>query len=130
MTGGEWMDLAVLERKKYNYLNETLDLTQQLAENLERNDEVSARMLLAMRQHPILHLDEVNRACRARSQELTPEDRERVAQLLKGAEPQGKEERAFLEQAGRTRRLLERVVELDRRVSLRLGGDQSFYKKK
>lgn len=130
MTGGEWMDLAVLERKKYNYLNETLDLTQQLAENLERNDEVSARMLLAMRQDPILHLDEVNRACRARSQELTPEDRERVAQLLKGAEPQGKEERAFLEQAGRTRRLLERVVELDRRVSLRLGGDQSFYKKK
>lgn len=130
MTGSEWMDLTVLERKKYNYLSETLDLTTQLAENLERNDQVSARMLLAMRQDPILHLAEIDQACKVRRQDLDPEDRERVAALLKGAEPRSGEERTFLEQAGRTRRLLERVVELDRRVSIRLAGDNSFYNKK
>lgn len=27
MTGAEWMDLTVLERKKYNDLSEALDLT-------------------------------------------------------------------------------------------------------
>lgn len=130
MTGSEWMDLTVLERKKYNYLNETMDLTTQLAENLERNDQVSARIILAMRQDPILHLAEVDQACKLRREDLDPEDRERVAALLKGAEPRSGEERAFLEQVGRTRRLLERVVELDRRVSIRLAGEDSFYKKK
>ena len=30
MTGAEWMDLTVLERKKYNDLSEALDLTGQI----------------------------------------------------------------------------------------------------
>ena len=130
MTGSEWMDLTVLERKKYNYLGEVLDLTQQLAESLERSDQVSARMILAMRQDPILHLGEIDQACQARRRDLTQEDRERAEALLKGAQPRSNEERTFLEQAGRTRRLLERVVELDRRVSLQMAGDNSFYKRK
>lgn len=130
MTGSEWMDLTVLERKKYNYLSEVLDLTQQLVDSLERNDQVSARMVLAMRQEPVLHLGEMDQACQARLQDLAQEDRERAAALLKGAQPQSKEEQTFLEQASMTRRLLERVVDLDRRVSLRIAGENSFYKKK
>lgn len=130
MTGNEWMDLTVLERKKYNYLGEVMDLTQQLAETLDRNDQVSVRMLLAMRQDPILHLEEVERTSRLRRRSLEEADQERVQVLLEGAEPQGNEERIFLEQAGKVRRLLERVVELDRRISLRLAGENSFYKKK
>ena len=130
MTGSEWMDLTVLERKKYNYLGEVLDLTQQLAESLERSDQVSARMILAMRQDPILHLGEIDQACQARLQALAQEDQDRAAALRKGAEAHSSEERTFLEQAGRPRRLLERVVELDRRVSLRMAGENSFYKKK
>lgn len=130
MTENAWMDLTVLERKKYNYLGEVMDLTEQMAQTLDRNDQVSVRMLLAMRQDPILHLEEVSRTGKARQESLSSEDQERVASLLAGAEPRGSEERMFLEQAGKTRRLLERVVELDRRISLRLAGDHSFYKKK
>ena len=44
------LELTVLERKKYNYLTEVQDVTRQLAESLDRNDQVSARMLIAMRQ--------------------------------------------------------------------------------
>lgn len=130
MTENAWMDLTVLERKKYNYLGEVLDLTEQMAQTLDRNDQVSVRMLLAMRQDPILHLEEVSRTGKVRQESLSSEDQERVASLLAGAEPRGSEERMFLEQAGKTRRLLERVVELDRRISLRLAGDHSFYKNK
>lgn len=130
MSGNELMDLAVLERKKYNYLSEVMDLTQQLAETLDRNDQVSVRMLLAMRQDPILHLEEVERTNKLRRRSLAEEDQERVRALLEGAEPQGSEERTFLEHAGKARRLLERVVELDRRLSLRLAGENSFYSKK
>lgn len=129
MTGAEWMDLTVLERKKYNYLSETLDLTGQMGEALDRNDQVSVRMLMAMRQDPILHLEEVNRLSLDRRDSLEEEDRERVSALLAGAEGRTDEERTFLEQAQKARRLLERVVELDRRISLRLAGEHSFYKK-
>ena len=40
MTGAEWMDLTVLERKKYNDLSEALDLTGQIGEALDRSDQV------------------------------------------------------------------------------------------
>jgi len=130
MNSSEWMDLTVLERKKYNFLSETQDLTKQLAEALDRNDPVAARMLLAMRQEPILHLEEVDSAGKARRESLPGEDRERVTALLGGTEPQSGDERVFQEQAQKTRRLLERVVEMDRRVSLRMAGSSSFYKQK
>ena len=50
MTKSDWMDLTVLERKKYNCLSEVLGLSQQLGEAMDRNDDVSVRMLVAMRQ--------------------------------------------------------------------------------
>ena len=53
-----------------------------------------------------------------------------MSALLAGAEPHSNEERIFLDQVGKTRRLLERVVELDRRISIRLAGENSFYKRK
>ena len=82
------LDLAVLERKKYNDLNDVLDLTQQLGEALDRNDEVSVRMLVAMRQDPILHLEEVNRTAKSRLASLTEEEQERIKALLAGAAAQ------------------------------------------
>ena len=39
------------------------------------------------------------------------------------------DETVFLNQAGQTRRLLEQVVELDRRISLRMAGEHSYYQK-
>ena len=59
MNASDWLDLTVLERKKYNYLNETLDLTQQIGSALDHNDQISLKMLLAMRQEPIMYLEEL-----------------------------------------------------------------------
>lgn len=130
MSENDLMDLAVLERRKYNYLNEVLDLTKQLGEVMERRDEKSAKMVVAMRQDPILRLQEVDQVARERRESLKAEQRERVTALLAGAEPKNAGERTFQEQAGQARRLLERVVELDRRISLRLAGEDSFYNRK
>lgn len=130
MTKGDWLDLTVLERKKYNFLSETLDLSQQMGEAMDRNDHVSLRMLVAMRQDPILGLEEVKRAIDMKLVSLLPEERERVSALGGGTgEPREEEERGYFNQAGSARRLLERVVELDRRVSFRMAGENSFYKK-
>jgi len=130
MTESELLDLTVLERKKYNYLNEALDLSQQMGEALDRADQVSIQLLLALRGEPILHLQEVDRLEKSRKSDFSQEDIQRLEELCQGAAPQLREEGLFAEQAGKTRRLLERVVELDRRVSLQMAGDNSFYKKK
>ena len=130
MTKNDWLELTVLERKKYNCLLEVEDVTRQLAEALDRNDQVSARMLVAMRQEPLLHLEEVDRGEKQRRAALPEEDRNRLRELLRDGKARGDGESAFLEQAGKTRKLLERVVELDRRISLRLAGDHSFYSKR
>lgn len=127
MNASDWMDLTVLERKKYNYLNEVLDLTQQIGGALDHNDQVALKMLVAMRQEPIQYLDELRHTIQARQQDLPPEDQERVTVLLSGASPQTREEAAFVEQTAIVSRLLQRVVELDRTISLRLAGSSSVY---
>ena len=130
MTESELLDLTVLERKKYNYLNEVLDLSQQMGEALDRADQVSIQMLLALWGEPVLHLQEVDQLEKSRKSGFSQEDKQRLEELCQGAAPQLREEGLFAEQAGKTRRLLERVVELDRRLSLRLAGEDSFYQKK
>lgn len=124
-----WMELTVLEKKKYNYLVEIQDVTKQLAESLDRNDQVSARMLIALRQDPIRLLAEVDDSAKTRLAGLPPEDQEQAGALRQGAEPWDDGQRIFQEQAGKTRRLLEQVVEMDRRVNLRMAGEHSFYNK-
>ena len=130
MNASDWLDLTVLERKKYNYLNETLDLTQQIGSALDHNDQISLKMLLAMRQEPIMYLEELKQTIQARRQDLPPEDQERVQALLSGASPRTQEESTFVQQAATVIRLLQRVIELDRAVNLRLTGSSSIYNKK
>jgi len=130
MTRDEWLELTVLERKKYNCLLEVEDTTRQLAEALDRNDQVAARMLVAMRQDPLLRLEEVDRGEKDRRAALPEADQERVRTLLREQSARGDGEDVFLQQAGKTRKLLERVVALDRRVSLRMAGSRSFYHNK
>ena len=93
MTKGDWLDLTVLERKKYNQLSEVMDLSRQLGEAMDRNDQVSLRMLISMRQEPILQLEELKRAIEIKRGSLAPEDQARVAALESGAEPRGEGER-------------------------------------
>lgn len=127
MTKSDWLDLTVLERKKYNCLSEVMDLSQQMGEALDRNDGVSMRMLVAMRQDPLLQLQELKQAIDFKEASLLPEERERVSALRQGASPQGEEETTYHGQAGAARRLLERIVALDQRLNRRLAGEKSFY---
>ena len=127
MTRDDWLELTVLERKKYNYLVEVQDVTRQLAESLDRNDQVAARMLVAMRQDPIRQLAEVDSSGKTRAAALDGEGRAMVAALRRGEEPRDDGQRIYAEQVGKTRRLLEQVVEMDRRLSLRMAGEHSFY---
>lgn len=128
MTTSDWMDLAVLERRKYNFLGEVLELSRQMGDAMDRGDQISLNMLVALRQEPILQLEELKGLIKARWGELSREDREKVDRLLREKNPSGSGEHTFLEQADGARRLLERVLVLDRRMNQRLAGEESFYK--
>jgi hypothetical protein len=130
MTRSDWLDLTVLERKKYNLLSEVMDLSQQLGEALDRSDDVSVRLLVSMRQDPILRLEEIKAAIGAKRDSMPPEEWERVNDLNGGAQPRDEDETVYLNQVGSVRRILERVLELDQRLNRRMAGDDSFYAQK
>ena len=123
------LDLQVLERKKYNLLNDVMDLSQQLATAMDRNDQVSVRMLVAMRQDPLTQLEEVKHNLSRRLLECSPDDQDLAHRLLQGEAGSSPREQAVADQSNVNRRLLERIIELDRRLNHRLTGDKSYYKK-
>ena len=88
MTKSDWLDLTVLERQKYNHLSALLDLTRQLGEAIDRGDEVSVRILVSMRNDPLVGLEELKKATQLRTEALSREERERVEELNSGASPE------------------------------------------
>jgi len=121
---------ALLTWKKQQFvkLDEVLTATQQLAQSLERNDPVSVNMWVAMREEPIQQAQELQTRIGDYLHKMPREDAIRANELLSGAEPGHDRETALCEQTARNRRLLDRIVELDKFVSHRLAGSHSFYK--
>ena len=109
-------------------LIEVSDITRQILTAAERRDQVSVTMLLSMREEPVRRLSGIDAFCREYLQRLPQEDAIRAAELLNGAPAANADEAALCEQVGQYRRLLQSVLEMDRRLSIRLGGERSFYK--
>jgi len=128
VTPQELKEMLLQKRKQMIRLNEVEDLTKQLGQALDRRDEVSVKMLIAMRQEPILRLEEIEGEIRSRLESVPEETAIRLAELLNGAEPETPEEDALSAQVEKNRRLLERIVSLDKLISARLGGRYSFYR--
>ncbi len=128
MTPQELKEMLLQKRKQMIRLNEVEDLTKQLGQALDRRDEVSVKMLIAMRQEPILRLEEIEGEIRGRLESVPEKTAIRLAELLNGAEPETPEEDALSAQVEKNRRLLERIVSLDKLISARVGGRYSFYR--
>ncbi|MCI8608124.1 MAG: hypothetical protein HFE73_00600 [Firmicutes bacterium] len=130
VTEKDLQDLRLMELKKYSYLSEVMDLSRQIEEAMGRNDQVSIRMLIAMREEPILRLQEVERNLKTRRQEFSQKEQQKVTDLISGEmAPELDVEKDFVEQVTINRRLIEKVVDLDQKISVRLAGDKSFYQK-
>lgn len=115
--------------RQHRKLVEVDGLTRELADTLGRGDQISAQMVLSMRQEPLSQVEHMENAVRAFLLTLPEEEAIRCAELLKGAPPVSEEEQLLCRQIAQNQRLLEKIAELDQRVSLRLGGRHSFYRK-
>ena len=133
MTQKTVMDALVQMKRIGNLLNELEDLTRQMGEAIERNDQVSLEMLIAMREEPLAKLQEADQAVRDQLELLT--DRLEAAQLasmLNGGLPADSDERVqqqLCDQVASNDRRLKRIIELDRLLNERLARENSVYRR-
>lgn len=121
------LDAHVQLKRVYAALNEALDLTRQMADAADRNDEVAAQLLVSMRQEPTDKLARAHQALDQQRQALSESDAARLTALLQGAEAETAEETALAGQVGLNRRVLKQLVDLDRVVNRKLAREKSVY---
>ncbi|MDO4668317.1 MAG: hypothetical protein Q4A63_00725 [Butyricicoccus pullicaecorum] len=122
--------LLVQQKKKYIQLTEVLNVTVQMAEAIERDDNVSMSLLIAMRQEPLLLIDEIQQAVGERLESLPAGTAAHLRALLtgRGTEKAVPEEQALDDQCQMNFRLLSRIVAIDKRLNKKVGKGQSYYK--
>ena len=129
------MDSRILDalylkaRRLFIKLVEFEDISRQLAEAVNRKDEVSVQMLLNMRAEPANQLEEIQQGLRQQVLDLPEEDAIRAREILEGGEAQDANEAALCGQVSQNRRLLLRCQETDKRISMGLDSRRSFYSK-
>lgn len=121
------MDAHVQTKRIYGLLNEVMDVSRQMAEAVDRDDQVAIQMLVTMREEPVRRLRLARQALVEQRESLGPEKAERLSQLLNGAEAETEEERPLAAQVGVNRRLLSQILNLDRVLSHKLAREKSIY---
>ncbi len=128
MEASALLDAHVQLKRAYAALNEALDMTRQLADAADRDDQVAAQMLVSMRQEPTDKLARTQEALEQQRQALPAADGQRLAALLKGAAAETAEEAPLANQVGLNQRILKQLVELDQVVNRKLAREKSIYK--
>ena len=113
----QWMKLLVQLRKRYTALTETYDLTVQMGEALDRNDRTSFSMLLAMRQEPVLRMQELDGNIRRIVEFDAPDIGTRWNALTNGDAPQDADEQMVVKQMQQNKRVIDRLVPIDSRIN-------------
>ncbi|BFL40629.1 hypothetical protein H8S45_06545 [Agathobaculum sp. NSJ-28] len=103
-------------RRRYTALSETLDLTVQLGESLDRGDRTSFGLLLTMRQESILRLQASDQAIHTLCASLSDDMHQKWQALLDGGLPEDEEGQLLARQMAQNRQLLDRLLPLNQRL--------------
>ena len=121
------LDAHVQAKRIYSLLNEVMDISRQMAEAVDRDDQVAIQMLVSMREEPVHKLRQARRALKEQRDALEPESALRLSQLLNGEGAETEAEAPLAAQIGANRRLLEQLLELDRVLNRKLTREKSIY---
>lgn len=114
-------------RSMYTALTELLELTNELSEAIQRQDQVSVQLFLSMRQEPLERLRVCDTRLRRLCSLLPPAEGAQLRQVLNG-QGGGTAATQGLERTVRqNRQLLEQITRIDERLNRRMGGKKSFY---
>jgi hypothetical protein len=117
-------------QKKYQCLMDIERITREIGEALSRNDRTSVQILLGMRQEEMDSGDISERNIQCLMSVLPLEDVSKISNWLRGKEDGNKEsllEQKLIERGKSNQMLLKRTIELDRHISMRLAGEDSYY---
>lgn len=126
----EWtLEVLKLLVKRQNHLNETCRLTRELAQTLDRNDRVSAQMMLEMRGQELEGVEESGRKLHLFKGQLSQETQEDIEQLLQCREIENPDKNTdkIVEIVKNCKKLLEETIAIDKRMSKKVAGTDSFY---
>ena len=125
------MSAMAVERKMYGALSELQETTIELSDAFKRQDQVSFRLYLGLRQDSINQLVEYRSILRKQCLELPDSDKEHLEKILAGdAIAEQDSEKRLIDLAKRNKSTLERIIQQDRLINQRLGGKKSFYRTK
>ena len=127
MEASALLDAHVQLKRLYTSMNETLDLSRQLADAVDRDDQVAIQMLVAMRQEPVDKMARAKRTLEIQRSALPEADGLRLDALLRGEAAEEPAEEALAKQIGINARLYQQLVALDRVLNRKLARDQSIY---
>lgn len=127
------MEIMKQYQKKYTIVDEIFRLTGEIADSLSRNDHVSSQLLLNMRQEEMDQADHCDSKIAMFEDAMSPGERQHLRTILKdengGVLANTWEEKKVLEIYNNIKSILQKTIEIDRRINLRLAGEDSFYKK-
>lgn len=122
------MNALVLTKRIGNLLNEIMDLSQQMAEAVDRNDEVTVGMLISMRSEPIEKLKIADQALRSLLDSLAgTDDYERINALLNNGEAAGNPDDPLAKQTAANARQSKRIVAFERVLNQKIARDKSIF---
>ena len=127
---GIYVDIIKKLQRNYGSLNEIQKTTQEMQDALSRNDRVSMEMLISMRQEEIERAADCDRDIRYLLSILEPDKREQVRGWLNegtAKEADGFEAVKISEIASSVKKVLERTIQVDKQMSQRVAGKDSYY---
>lgn len=124
--------IMLLLQRRFSVLREISRLTGEVTESVSRNDQVSAGLLIQMRQEEIVKVDACQEEIRLMA-EKEPGHAPLIRELITSdpftvRSPGSFEEEKIFEIRQKTSRLIKDIQEKDRYLNLRVGGNRSYYK--
>lgn len=123
------MNAFVQVKRINNLLNEISDETRELASEVDRDDQVTIGMVLAMRGESIEKLKAADAALHDQIHSASDADAAQLTALLKGEGAREAQEIAFAQYVAANQRILKSVVDLDRIINQKLTRGRSVYQK-
>ena len=121
----ELIDALVQAKRLGNALDEVWSCSQQLADAVDRNDQVSVRLVLSMREEPLTKVRQADMALRSQRDSFPDKaDREQFSRLLNGEEEGAGEEALLAKQMAQNRRSYQRVIDLERRLNQKVAREK------
>ena len=121
MTGAYIDEIIKQYQKQYRIMTEIEHLTGELESAIQANDHVSIQLVLEMRQQAIHEMEACRRAVIILIDSIPVEQSGHIKGLL------NKAEELLREKSYKVYEIVRHVIEMDRKLSLKTAGKDSFY---